>query len=142
MLGFHKGLSLDFGAALVHDTAISWISVNSSKPGRTGDFSLVVHSTNKWAEEHLDDNSEKVMYYLCRETSRIVENDLEIAGYIHRCRYANIEKQPIQNILIDVEQKLVVCGNWCIHGRVEAAFVSGLNIVNHLLNIINLNNHV
>lgn len=139
MLGFHKALPLDFDAALVNDADISWISVNSSKPGRTGDFSLVIHSTNKWAEEHLDDNSEKVMHYLSQETSRIIGKNLEIADHkaIHRWRYANIEKQPTQPMLIDVEQKLVVCGDWCVQGRVESAFVSGLNIANHLLNIIN-----
>ncbi|MFN7094048.1 MAG: NAD(P)/FAD-dependent oxidoreductase, partial [Burkholderiales bacterium] len=50
MLGFTHPLDLDFDEALVKNADISCISVNSSKPGRNGLFSVVVHSTNKWAQ--------------------------------------------------------------------------------------------
>jgi len=61
MLGFEQALPLKFDAALVHGEDISWISVNSSKPARNEPFCLLVHSTNQWADEHIDDNWDQVM---------------------------------------------------------------------------------
>lgn len=139
MLGFDKSLPLDFDAALVRGADISWISVSSSKPGRKGAFSLLIHSSNKWAEDHFNDDREKVMDYLCQEASRIIGYDLDIAKHkaIHGWRYANIQKQENQKILIDTEKKLAVGGDWCIKGRIEAAFTSGLDVANYILKIIN-----
>ena len=70
MLGFDEALDLDWDAAQLTGTDISWISVNSSKPGRPDDYSLLVHSNNDWAEEHLDDDVDAVKYeYLCSQVA-------------------------------------------------------------------------
>ncbi len=53
MLGYEQPLELDFDAALVKGFDISWISVNSSKPSRDNNYTLLVHSTNKWAQENI-----------------------------------------------------------------------------------------
>ena len=53
MLGFNESLDLDWEAALFKEADISWISVNSSKPGRKSDYTLLVHSTNLWASSLL-----------------------------------------------------------------------------------------
>ena len=137
MLGFTKPLLLDFDAALVRGSDIRWISVNSSKPGREDSFCLVAHSTNKWAENHLDEDRDKLTAYLCQETSAIVGYDVNVAQYksIHCWRYANIEKQN-KPLMIDAKQKLAACGDWCIQGNVEAAYTSGMNIADYMLKII------
>ena len=41
MLGFDEALDLDWDAAQLTGTDISWIAVNSSKPGRSDDLSLI-----------------------------------------------------------------------------------------------------
>ncbi|MGY8862196.1 MAG: NAD(P)/FAD-dependent oxidoreductase, partial [Pseudomonadales bacterium] len=46
MLGFKENLKMDFDAALVKKSIISWISANSSKPGRPEGFSLLINSSN------------------------------------------------------------------------------------------------
>ena len=60
MLGFETLPDLAFDAALVRRRDISWISVNSSKPGRNGKPSIVVHATNAWADQNLERDIEAV----------------------------------------------------------------------------------
>lgn len=138
MLGFQRPLELEFDAALIRGADISWVSVNSSKPGRKKAFSLLVHSTNKWADEHIDDNKTEVLQYLCREVSEVIGVDLSQADHkdIHCWRYANVAKQKGVTHYIDGKNKICVCGDWFIHGRVESAFITGHDLSSSLLKII------
>ena len=139
MLGFKKELPLSWDAALISDADISWISVNSSKPDRGKAFSMLVHSTNAWAEKHLSDEPQSVISYLTKETSRIISHDTNQADHVglHAWKYANICKQPKTDLFIDYENKLASCGDWFIHGRIESAFESGLMMAKEIKKIIN-----
>ena len=138
MFGFNQPLKLHFDAALVREANISWMSVNSSKPQRPQSYCLLIHSTNKWAEEHLDDDRKIVMAYMCGETSRIIDQYVAFAEYkaIHGWRYANIKKQHNREPLIDFSRRLAACGDWCIQGNVEAAFTSGFNTARAIREVI------
>ena len=139
MLGFEHDLALDFDAALVRGDDISWISVNNSKPGRKVDGGcLLVHSTNHWANAHIDDDRSDVLDYLCQQTSHLIAHDVSLANHkvVHGWRYANMDKQHGATHLIDQEARIGVCGDWLIQGRVEAAFTSGYELGNHLLGIL------
>ena len=127
MLGYRQAPELDFDAALVKNSIISWISVNSSKPGRTADFRLLVHSSNAWAANTLGLEDASVTEIMINELSGLLKHDMSNAGYIdlHRWLYANIEKQAGDHALIDVDNRLAAIGDWCIKGRVESAFTSG-----------------
>lgn len=130
MLGFTDKLAVNFDAALVRDADISWISVNSSKPGRSSPFCLVVHATNQWADKHIDDDKHKVMQHLCDETSEIIGHDVSIAQHksVHAWRFANIEKQNKPPLYIDTDLQLAACGDWCTQGIVEGAFTSACHL--------------
>ena len=134
MLGFSKRLPLEFGAAYVNNSDLSWISVNSQKPGRTDQFSLIVHSSNKYAEKHFDDDRKVVMQHLCDETSSIIGHDVGIADYknIHGWRYANNVNRENCTIFLDHHLKLAACGDWCLGGRVEGAFNSAYMLSNEM----------
>jgi renalase len=138
MLGFENHINLDFDAANIISEDISWISINSSKPKRNKKFCLIAHSTNKWADEHIDKDRAQVLNYLCEQSSRIIGRDLQKADYkaIHGWRYANVEKQEGQSYYMDEKKNFGACGDWCIEGRVEAAFISGFNLANQLLSLI------
>ena len=127
MLGFDEAIPLDFDAAHVSDADISWISVNSSKPGRPNHYCLQIHATNHWAEDHMEDDKEAVVSHLIKEASRVIGYDLNIASHkdLHRWRYANIQRQAGEPCFFDAANQLAACGDWCIEGRVEAAFLSG-----------------
>lgn len=139
MLGFDNTLNLEFDAALVKNDNISWISVNSNKPRRRGSYSLVVHSTNQWADIHINKDHLKVMEYLCQQTSKIIGHDVSKAKHksIHGWRYANIENQLSNTYFIDADQYIGVCADWFIKGQVEAAFISGFELANNILGKLN-----
>ena len=138
MLGFDEALDLDWDAAQLTGTDISWISVNSSKPGRPDDYSLLVHSTNDWAEEHLDDDVDAVKAYLCSQVAEIIGQNVYSAHHIdlHRWRYANIPKQDNNTLFIDSGSKLASCGDWCKKGRIEEAFRSGFDLAKEMNKIL------
>ncbi len=134
MLGFDAPLPLDWDAALVKQAAISWISVDSSKPGRNGS-TLLVQASNQWAEEHIELDRRIVTEQLVRETSRIIGLDLGHARHValHRWRYANPAPQQGPHSLVDPDSYLASCGDWCIRGRVESAYLSGLDAAQRIL---------
>ena len=133
MLGFEAPLDIAFDAALIRNTDISWASVNSSKPDRDTPFSLLIHSTNAWAQEHIDEDRSKVLDHLCKTTSDILNIDVTQATHkdLHGWRYANISKQN-HPPMIDKNLHIAACGDWCIQGRIEAAFSSALALHNAL----------
>lgn len=137
MLGFEKALPLEWDAALVKESDISWISVNSSKPDRKNAFSLLAHSSNSWAEKNLEAEHESVKRYLCDITSNIIGYDVTQASHmaLHRWRYANTcpHTRPYSSVvMIDSEHKLAASGDWLLKGRVEAAFDSAYALVRQI----------
>ena len=132
MLACRKPLPLEFTAAHVINADISWLAVNSRKPGRTKPFTLMVHSSEEYAEKHIDDDRDKIIKHLCSETTRIIGHDVNVAEYkrVHRWRFANNatsdENYPI---FIDHNLQLAACGDWCLGGRVEGAFNAAYNLV-------------
>ncbi len=131
MLGFAKPLALEWDAARVKDAAISWISVDNSKPGRVGGTSLLVQTNNQWAEANMEREAQDVIAQLMAETSRVIgqdiRQDINKAKHValHRWRYANPDQRQEERSFIDFQQQLAAIGDWCIGGRVESAFLSG-----------------
>jgi hypothetical protein len=134
MLGFDNALAVGFDAAHIGQSDISWIAVNSSKPGRTEPFSLVVHSSEEYGRLHFDDPN-GAMSHLIAEAGAIVGQDLSKARHkaMHSWRYANNTKHNLSHdAFVDADLKLAVCGDWCEGGRVEGAFTSAHKLVEQL----------
>lgn len=134
LLGFSEAPDLDWQAALVRDADISWVSVNSSKPGRPAEPALVVHSTNAWATGHLDDRPETVQRHLAAELLEMTGVDAGAATFtaLHRWRYANVERQDGAPYALDPKQRIAACGDWFVRGRVEGAFTSAMALADKL----------
>lgn len=130
MLGFRENLPLEFQAAHVTDADLSWIAVNRDKPGREDCFTLVVHSSEDYAQAHIDDDQASVMLDLIAETSRIIGQDVAVADYktIHRWRYAQNAERETHPVFLDQVLKLGACGSWCARDRVEDAFTSAYTL--------------
>ncbi len=126
MLGFAGDLPIKWQAAHVQAADISWMSVNSSKPGRSDKPCMVVHSTNAWANANLETSIEDVRRHLLAELHRVSGMDPTAADYVsvHRWRYANVPLQTGDPCYVDAERGLGACGDWFIRGRIEAAFTS------------------
>ncbi|MEP3199751.1 MAG: FAD-dependent oxidoreductase [Lentilitoribacter sp.] len=135
MLGFEKDLPIEFDAAQVTNSDLSWIAVNSHKPQRPSSFTLMVHSTAEFAEAHIDHDRQNAMEHLIGETGRITGYNVSEADYktLHGWRYANVaQREQTNTVFLDQDHKLAVCGDWCSGGRVEGAFMSAYNLAEKL----------
>lgn len=133
MLGFDRAPPTDWDTALVKDFPISWISVNSSKPDRVGKASWVVHVSNAWAAQHLEDEPNAIKARLLGAVSDACGLDLESVTHcgLHRWRFANAERQE-RVPQVDTTNRLAACGDWYVRGRVEGAFTSAQRMVEQL----------
>jgi len=138
MLGFVQPLALAWDAALVKESAISWISVDSSKPGRTACSSLLVQASNRWAEANMELDDSAVITQLVAETGRVIGQDVGRADHVnlHRWRYANPGQRQGAQSLVDAGHRLAAFGDWCIQGRVESAFLSGLDAARRIRELL------
>lgn len=134
MLGFESRFDPGWDAARVLDADISWISVNSSKPGRGRASTLLVHSTNAWADANLEADPDRVVRHLLAETSAVAGPAVDAAKHValHRWRFANIGTHDGPASFCDAAARLAACGDWFVRGRVEAAFRSA----NHLAELL------
>jgi hypothetical protein len=60
MLRFAAPVDLAFDAAFVNQGPLRWIARNSSKPGRSGEETWLLHARPEWSEAHLEDHPERV----------------------------------------------------------------------------------
>ena len=135
MLGFDAPLRLPWQAALVHDADISWVSVNSSKPGRPAPYTLVVHSTNAFADANIDSDLDELVAWMVSETGAILGESIDsaVSCRLQRWRYANVDGRGDEDYLVEEAEQLAACGDWFTRGRVEAAFTSGLGLARQLM---------
>jgi len=134
MLGFHTALDLTWQAAVVKNSPIEWIAVDSAKPGRTLGYSLLAQTTRTWAEGHIDDEQILVQSTLLQELERLLPVPLTDPGVVqlHRWRYASAQPETERDYLIDHQLQLGVCGDWLIKGDVESAFLSARALTEQL----------
>jgi renalase len=130
MLGFEQALNLTWDAAHVTHSTLSWISVNSSRPGRNKHSSLVAMSRNQWAADNFYQSKNWVIESMMQTLAGIVGEQVmqPKVMQLKKWHYANAEKSALENLLIDSGQQLASCGDWCISGRVESAFLSALQL--------------
>lgn len=137
LLAFDQTLELDVDGAFVHDSPLSWIARNGSKPGRTSRHECwVLHASAEWTQATLDESPEAVQ-------PRLVEAFWQATGLrrvtpmfstCHRWRFA-IPTEPLEHrCLYDADLRVGACGDWCSGPRVEGAFLSGLSASEHVLN--------
>ena len=138
MIGGLQPPELDFHAARVDHPILSWVAVNNSKPGRDTPFSLVVHSRNDWAQIHIEDATEHVRRTMLSALEEVTGHNFAQASWIdlQRWRYASVDVAAGQPFLLDAENGLAACGDWCIGGRVEAAFESGNRLGEAMLSLL------
>jgi renalase len=127
MIGFNKKWDKSWIAAKVRDNPIKWISINSSKPQRNQDItSIVAHSRNNWAEEHIDDDVAEAQAFLLAKFQEISGIDCTNADYIssHRWRYAIVEETEKSGCYYDKENNIASVSDWCSTSRIEEVWLN------------------
>lgn len=138
MLGFENEIALPWTAARIAGSPVGWIALNSAKPGRKTGCSVIIQSTNDWAEAHLEDERDAVQETLIAAASELADTDLSGATHqaIHRWRYAATPVPADGPYLLDKDNQLAACGDWCVGSRVESAFTSGFTLAERLAALI------
>lgn len=108
--------------------AVGWIADDGAKPGRApgAPRRFVAHATPDWSRAHLDESPDLIAAALLSEVGPLIgARATTLHVQVHRWRYALVETAIGEPCLWDPETGLGACGDWCIAGRVEAAFDSG-----------------
>jgi len=125
LLGFGQDVA---GPAVVEDGGeISWVARENSRPGAPpAPVCYTIHASPEWSAAHLEDSEEAVAASLLPAFAALTGIHA-MPAYVraHRWRYARAEKPLGQPFLWDAAQRLGVCGDWCLAGRLEAAWLSG-----------------
>ncbi|MEM7327111.1 MAG: FAD-dependent oxidoreductase [Pseudomonadota bacterium] len=126
MLGFDAPIALPWQALKSDRGAVGWIAVNSQKPQRGAAFSVLIQSTNVWADAHLEDPRATIQDTLLQAASDLAGTDFAGASHqvLHRWRYASTPEPAGKPYLLDADLGLAACGDWCLGSKVEAAFSS------------------
>ena len=135
MAAFEKPLDLDYDAAFVDGSPLSWIARDASKPGRAAEETWVLHGSPTWSGARQDDAPETVAAALLdalREAAGVaVPEPSHLSA--HRWLYAQSPAPRPEPCLVDLERRLVACGDWCGGPRVEGAWLSGDAAAEHVL---------
>lgn len=126
-LGFGHALATPVEACFVQDNPLAWIARNASKPARRTPDSWVLHASSQWTREHLDLPVNNVIEQLTTAFESVLGQPLPPAdaGLAQRWLYARPAHQQDFRTLSDPALGLFACGDWCLAGRVEGAWLSG-----------------
>ena len=138
MLGFDEIKEFDFDTALFLDEDIQWLSISKKILEKKEYYNLLINSSYNFAEQNINGSKDKISNYLIKQVSDILQ--CELNNYKHKAlhfwKYAMSEKNNNLGSLFDEDLKVIVCGDWCMNGKVEGAFLSAKNAANKLLKYI------
>lgn len=127
MLQFPAPLSLPFDAAFINEGPLRWVARDSSKPGRSGIETWLLHATADWSQAHLEQRAEEVATVLLKAFA-----DLGAPApqhwTAHRWRYADTALPLDQSCAWLLNAGLGLCGDWLAGGKVEGAWCSGRDL--------------
>jgi len=136
MLSFGGSLQLRFDGAFVHDSPLSWIARNDSKPARPDkQESWVIHASPAWTTQHIDEEPGVMLPELIDAFWQATGTSPRKPTHnsIHRWRYAIPTETLETHRLFDSQRKIGACGDWCGGPRVEGAFLSGMSLARQVL---------
>jgi len=132
MLRFDSALALPFDAAFINTGPLRWVARDSSKPGRGGQETWVVHASADWSDAHLEEYVDSVAESLL-EAFRQLGAPAPDAWTAHRWRYASTDPQSSKGCVWDAEANIGLCGDWINGGTVEGAWLSGRRLAGQVL---------
>lgn len=128
VLGFETALNTAIDGCFVQDSPLEWVARNSSKPGRgSHPDTWVLHATSAWSKEHIDMPKEAIIEHLHGAFAELMHITVPAPTFTlaHRWLYARPAGAHEWGVLADSDLGLYACGDWCLSGRVEGAWLSG-----------------
>jgi renalase len=143
MLGYgdQEAPDMDWDCAHFEDAILGFSSVNSTKPGRSSGFALVVQTKHQWSEAHIEDNLDTVGSIMKQRFEEITGIKTDASGYnrVHRWRFASTQSIAASEdipYLLDEAMGLSAVGDWCRGSKVEDAFLSGSALAAQLVSLL------
>ena len=138
MLGFDKFGEFDFDTALFLDEEVQWLSIRKIILENKEYYNLLINSSYNFAEQNINGSKDKISDHLIKQVSDILKCKLNNYEHkaLHFWKYAMSEKNNNLGSLLDEDFKIIVCGDWCMNGKVEGGFLSAKDAVNKLLKYI------
>jgi predicted NAD/FAD-dependent oxidoreductase len=135
-LAFDTPLDTPMQGCFVQDSALDWLARNRSKPGRDASHDTwVLHASSNWSKQHIDLDKEAVIEQLHGAFAELANCAMPAPAFslAHRWLYARPASNHEWGALADADLGLYVCGDWCLSGRVEGAWLSGQEAARRLL---------
>lgn len=132
MLRYASPAALPWEGAFINTGPLRWVARDSSKPGRTGQETWLLHASPEWSEAHIEDSAEAVTTALLAAFAAL-GGPTPLAATAHRWRYADTEPALTQGSWWDAQMRLGLCGDWLHGGKVEGAWLSGRALAQQVL---------
>ncbi|MFN7055380.1 NAD(P)/FAD-dependent oxidoreductase [Hyphomonas sp.] len=127
------GIELDAIEPPPGASLIAWAARGSSKPGRADADAWVVQAAADWSSRHIELTPEEAASLLAAEFSHLTRAPVPAFITAHRWRYARVAEPLGQPFMADADLSIATCGDWHLGARVEAAWLSGHTLAEHLL---------
>ena len=124
MLRYASSVAMPWEGAFINTGPLRWVARDSSKPGRTGQETWLLHASAEWSEAHIEDSAESVTAALLAAFAHL-GGPAPLAATAHRWRYADTEVPLTQGGWWNAALRLGLCGDWLNGGKVEGAWLSG-----------------
>lgn len=133
MARFATPPELPFDAAFVNHGPLRWIARDTSKPGRTGPETWVLHAGVEWSEANLEQDADTIATSLLKAFGRLGGPPPQ-AWTVHRWRYAKVIEPVLDKACSwHAGMGLGLCGDWLNGGKVEGAWLSGRELALRVL---------
>lgn len=132
MLRFDAPVVMPWDAAFIHAGPLRWVARDSSKPGRSGAETWLLHASAAWTDVHMEDSADDVAAALLAAFADL-GGPAPAAWTAHRWRYADTEPALQLGCAWDAALGLGLCGDWLHGGQVEGAWRSGQALAQRVL---------
>lgn len=132
MLQYPAPLALGFDAAFVNRGALRWVARDSSKPGRGGGESWLLHASADWSEAHIELDADSVAAVLLPAFAELGGTSPQ-RWSAHRWRFASTAQRHGEVCVWDGGLGVGMCGDWLNGGNVEAAWLSGRALAQRIM---------
>ena len=135
-LAFETELPTPVEGCFVRGGPLDWVARNRSKPERDSRLDTwVLHATSQWTKQHLDMPKDEVIEHLLGAFAELIGCTVPAPALslAHRWLYARPASAHQWGVLADADLGIYACGDWCLSGRVEGAWLSGQEAARRLL---------
>lgn len=141
MADFASPIAPEWVGAFLHDSFITWVARNGTKPGRQSTTpsteleQVVIHLEHHWTSENWERSADWVADAALAELQKAIGIRLQkpIQVCAHRWRYALVPSLEPLDGCFDRHSGIAVCGDWTNGSRVEGAFLSGMAAAGRIL---------